>query len=219
VTLTFAGTLDRSAVVRAADLVKGLVAGPEVAVAWADESSCAGMSVGALTRHLVEQSLYVVRLLGPGAVPRADADLIGVLDHYTRSGWVGAPLDAEPNRFVREKSAGQADEGVEVAIALQSGAVAELPTVLAGAADEIYVPWADARLATDDYLVTRLVEMVVHSDDLATSVGVPTPDFGPDVLDPVLRLLTALAVARHGQDAVVRSLTRPQRAPGSIAAL
>jgi hypothetical protein len=62
------------------------------------------------------------------------------------------------------------------------------------------------------------MEMVVHADDLAASVDLPVPDFGAAVLDPVLALLTALSVRRHGQDAVVRTLTRPQRAPRSISA-
>ena len=62
------------------------------------------------------------------------------------------------------------------------------------------------------------MEMVVHADDLASSVDVATPAFGPAVLDPVLRLLTALALRRHGQDALVRTLTRPQRAPAAVSA-
>jgi len=218
VTLSFSGNLDRAGVVDAAALVRDLVARPEVAGGWARESSCTGMSVGALARHLVEQSLYVVRLLGPEASTAADSDRIGVLDHYARSAWVGAPLDDDSNRFVREKSEGQAAEGAATAVALQSEAVEAMPAVLAAAADEVLVPWTNARLATDDFVVTRLLEMVVHSDDLAASVGVPAPDFGPAVLRPVLGVLTELAVLRHGQDAVVRTLTRPQRAPESIAA-
>jgi len=35
---------------------------------------------------------------------------------------------------------------------------------------------------------------------------------------PVLALLSALAVRRHGQAAVVRTLSRPQRAPGQVSA-
>jgi hypothetical protein len=62
------------------------------------------------------------------------------------------------------------------------------------------------------------MEMVVHSDDLAASVDIPTPDFDAAVLDPVLRLLTAVSLRRHGQDALVRTLSRPQRAPGSVSA-
>jgi hypothetical protein len=82
----------------------------------------------------------------------------------------------------------------------------------------VLLPWQGWALATDDFLVTRLMETVVHADDLAVSVGVPVPDVGPGVLDPVLRLLTALAVRRHGQDALIRTLTRPQRAPDQVSA-
>jgi hypothetical protein len=31
-------------------------------------------------------------------------------------------------------------------------------------------------LRFDDFLLTFLVELVVHTDDLAVSVGIPTPD-------------------------------------------
>jgi len=119
---------------------------------------------------------------------------------------------------VREKSGAQAEDGPDVAVALQARAVAELPAALADSPDTVLIPWQGWRMPTDDFVVTRLMEMVVHSDDLAASVGVPAPDFGPAVLEPVLGLLTGLAVVRHGQDSVVRALTRPQRAPASIAA-
>ena len=63
-----------------------------------------------------------------------------------------------------------------------------------------------------------MMETVVHSDDLAASVGLETPEFPDEVVSPVLDLLTGLAVRRHGATALVRTLTRPQRAPGSVAA-
>jgi hypothetical protein len=151
-------------------------------------------------------------------VPRPGAEVRGLLEHFARSDWTRADLDEESNRFVVTKSEGQAAEGPAVAVSLQAGAAAEMPAVLAAAPTQVYLPWQDALMATDDFLVTRLMEMVVHADDLAVSVGVPSPDFGDAGLTPVLGLLTALAVVRHGQDAVVRTLTRPQRAPGSIAA-
>jgi hypothetical protein len=219
VTLSYADSLDRAAVVHAAEQVHRLIARPEVAAHWTAESSCPGMTVGALTRHLVEQSRYVVALLGPDA-PSAppDAETISLLEHYARSGWVGAELDDDANLFVREKSEGQALEGVDRAVALQASAAGELPSVLANAPSSTFVPWASACLRSDDFVVTRLLEMVVHADDLAASVDVATPDFGPAVLEPVLGVLAALAVVRHGQDAVIRTLTRPQRAPATIAA-
>jgi hypothetical protein len=218
VTLSFADVLDRAAVIRAADLVGRLVARPEVAASWAEESSCAGMTVGGLTRHLVGQSQYVVSLLGTDPATGADAETISLLDHYARATWVHEGLDGDANRFVREKSDAQAAEGHDVAASLQARAIEQLPAALADPPATVLISWQGWRMTTDDFLVTRLMEIVVHSDDLAASVDVPSPDFGPAVLQPVLGLLTGLAVVRHGQDAVVRTLTRPQRAPGSIAA-
>ena len=216
--LRFADTLDRTAVLHAADLVAGLVAHPAIAAAWTRESSCAGMSVGGLTRHLVSQPVNVVTLLRADRSEGADAETIELLEHYSRASWVREDLDGEANRSIRDTADQQANDGPDVAAALLSHARADLKAVLADAPPTTYVPWQGWSQATDDFLVTRLMEMVVHADDLAASVDVPAPDFGPTVLDPVFRLLTALAVKRHGQDALVRTLTRPQRAPSSVSA-
>lgn len=218
VTLSYAGSLDRAAFVDAAELVLELIARPEVAEAWARESSCADMTVGGLVRHLVNQSSYVAGLLAAGPSFGAGAETTTLLEHYAAADWMHEDHDAESNRFVREKGDADAAEGHEAAVALQAEAVADLPAALSGPPPTTYIPWEDRRMPTDDFLVTRLMEIVVHSDDLADSVGVPAPAFGEAVLEPVLGLLSALAVVRHGQDAVVRALTRPQRAPASISA-
>lgn len=63
----------------------------------------------------------------------------------------------------------------------------------------------------DDFLLTRLLEIVVHTDDLALSIDVPPPTFPDDAVTPVLELLTRLAVGRHGQSAVISTLTRRER--------
>jgi hypothetical protein len=70
--------------------------------------------------------------------------------------------------------------------------------------------WA---LTLDDFLLTRLVEVAVHVGDPAVSVGLPTPPLPADVTGPVLDLLARLAVRRHGPVAVLRALTRVERAP------
>ena len=80
------------------------------------------------------------------------------------------------------------------------------------------IPWQGWSLGIDDFVTTRLMEIVVHSDDLAASVGLPTPEFPEPALTPVLGLLTGVAVRRHGQAAVVRALSRPQRAPEHVSA-
>jgi hypothetical protein len=82
----------------------------------------------------------------------------------------------------------------------------------------VLVPWQGWALSEHDFLLTRLMELVVHCDDLAASVDLPTPDFPDDVVTPVLGLLTRVAVRRHGQQALVRALSRPQRAPDVVSA-
>lgn len=217
-TLTFAGSLDRTTVLVATERVAELVGRREVAEAWDRESSCAGMTVGGLTRHLVGQPASTVDLLGGDPSTGADGETLTLLEHYARTPWVREDLGGEMNRAIRETSDRQAAEGPAHVLSLLAQARSALPRLLDAAPPQTYVPWQGWALETDDFLVVRLMEMVVHSDDLAASVEIRTPDFGEDVLDPVLRLLTAIAVRRHGQDALVRTLTRPQRAPAVVSA-
>ena len=65
------------------------------------------------------------------------------------------------------------------------------------------VPWQGWALRRDDFLVMRMMEITVHSDDLAASVGISAPAFPDDGARPGAGLLTRLAVRRHGQSAVV----------------
>jgi hypothetical protein len=77
--------------------------------------------------------------------------------------------------------------------------------------DVVLVTWQGWALRRDDFLLTRLLEIVVHTDDLAVSVAVPTPEFPDDAFAPVRDLLVRLAANRHGQSAVISTLTRRER--------
>src|SRR5690606_26937485 len=63
------------------------------------------------------------------------------------------------------------------------------------------------------------LETVVHSDDLAVSVGAEPPDLPGAVTEPVVDLLVRLSLRRHGTTNVLRALSRAERAPRRIAAL
>ena len=43
----------------------------------------------------------------------------------------------------------------------------------------VLVPWQGWALRRDDFLVMRMMEITVHSDDLAASVGVAAPSLRP----------------------------------------
>ena len=208
---------ERNGFLAAARIAGDLVRRPEVSARWGEESACAGMSIGGLACHLGSQTDLAVRLLQAG---RSELTPIPLSEHYARAAWVNSGPDDEANVGIREGSDSQAAEGPEALTALLDRRVAELPGVLdgVGSEDPVLVPWQGWALTAHDFLVTRLMETVVHSDDLAASVGLETPEFPDAVVAPVLGLLTELAVRRHGASALVRTLTRPQRAPGSVAA-
>jgi hypothetical protein len=68
-------------------------------------------------------------------------------------------------------------------------------------------------LPAHDFVLTRTMEVLVPSDDLASSIGVDTPAFPDQAADAALALLASLAAWRHGQVAVLRVLSRPPARP------
>ena len=202
--------------VRAAALAGDLATSDDVAARWDDESSCAGMTVGGLAHHLMAQVGNVVRFLRAAPGPEAP---IPLLEHYRRARWVRSDLDDDANVAIREAADREAAVGAAALAAQVRTDLAELPGVLAAPRQGgVLIPWQGWSLSVEDFLVTRSMEVVVHSDDLAASVGLPTPEFPEAVVHPVLALLAAVAADRHGQTAVVRALSRPQRAPQSVSA-
>ena len=190
---------------------------PAVAAAWNRPSALAKLTVGGLAAHLGRQIIRPVEVIE--ADPPAEAP-VSVLDHYRRSPWTAAGIDDEPNVSVRDNSEADAKAG---AAALRERVEAALATLRQRLSDEptdrvVALPWTDWPLSLDDFLATRVLEIVIHSDDLAVSVGIPTPELPASVTDPVLHLLCRLATERHGPTAVLRTLSRSERAPATISA-
>ncbi|MEU4212498.1 maleylpyruvate isomerase N-terminal domain-containing protein [Streptomyces sp. NPDC026206] len=190
---------------------------PAVAAAWSGPSALPAFSVGGLAGHLAYQVLAVPQAL---AAPPPREPTVPLLEHYDRVEWIGAGIDDDINVRIRRGGEDAAAEGPAALAARVGAAVGELTGSLASAAGRpVRIPlWGPWSLTLDDLLTTRMMELAVHSDDLAVSVGIPTPALPPGAVDAVVGLLSRLAVRRHGPTGVLRALSRAERAPATITA-
>jgi hypothetical protein len=181
----------------------------EVRDQWLLPSALPKMSVGTLACHLGRQAVRAAELLQtPTDLPPLD----NVDAHYHRAAWV---TSVSPDDPANDRSADDVEAALgPVALAgrTASALAAVRGLLAAGAAgDVVPIPWQGWSLRRDDFLLTRMLEIVVHTDDLALSVGIRTPEFPAEVFAPVRDLLVRLAVKRHGQSAVISTLARRER--------
>ncbi len=205
----------RDAYLLAATSAAELLDDPAVANLWSKPSALESFTVSGLAGHLAGQVLTLRRLLDE---PPPQGELVSLVGHYSRVLWIDADVEAEVNVAIREGGESNASAGAAALAAQTKAAVAAVRERLAVEPEDRMVsppagPWC---LRLDDFLVTRMMEISVHSDDLAYSVGIDAPALPESVLEPVLALLTRLAVRRHGSSAVLRALTRAERAPQLI---
>ncbi|WFE60219.1 maleylpyruvate isomerase N-terminal domain-containing protein [Micromonospora sp. WMMD712] len=201
-----------------ADVVHALLGDPHLAPAWHHPSALPRLSVGGLAGHLAAQVFNIEVVLGE---PAGGGPVLSVLEHYARATWIGAGLDEPVNVTVRQAGERLASGGPEALAADVAAACARLRAALPGEPAEriVRIPWTGRRLRLDDFLLTRMLEMAVHGDDLAASAPVATPEYPDAAMAAVLGLLTRLAARRHGPAAVLRAFSRPERASGPIAAI
>ena len=203
----------------AAGQAAALLGEPEVAAAWERPSALAEMTVSGLAGHLAYQIFSVSAALDE---PASQQPPIPLLEHYARAAWLGAPLDAEVNSGIRSRGEDIGREGAQplakragAALAEQQARLAEQQARLAErpGSQPVFLPQTGWALSLGDFLTTRTMELAVHMDDLAVSVGLPARELPDAAFDPVLVLLARLAARRHGQAALLRALARAERAP------
>ncbi len=207
----------RDAYLQAAASAAALLADPTVASAWSDPSALDGFSVGGLAAHLSTQVLYPVRAL---AIPEPSGELLTLPEHYSRAAWLGADLDADANVAIRAGGENAAAAGSAEITDAVNDALASLKVTLPQVPEvrRVSPPSGNWTLTLDDHLLTRMMEIAVHSDDLAVSVGIATPELPDAVIEPVVALLTRIAIRRRGAMPVLRALSRTERAPDNISA-
>lgn len=204
----------------AATIAAALLASPEVAERWEEPSALPEMNVSELAGHLARQFTNVPGLLDLPEPPPGTG-LLTVDEHYARVRWIGAALDDKVNVAIRDDGHAEAADGPAALASRARAAVVELAARLPAEPTDrpVYLAWTGWSLPLADFLATRMLEIVVHIDDLSVSVGIDPPALPAEATDATLVLLTRLAARRHGATAVLRALSRAERAPTSIAAI
>jgi len=202
----------RRMVIDSAAAAAALIAGPDVQQRWDQPSALDGMTVGALAAHLVRATGATLAYLDrtdPAAVP--DGELL------TKTTYFHAAIDSPIHDRIKEVSADEAAVGsAEMAAKAASVADQLAERLLSEPEDRLVGALGNRMLTLDDFCRTRMIEIGMHIDDLASSVDVPTPELSAQITGEVIDILVGIARHQHGDWAVIHALGRTERVTGTV---
>lgn len=192
--------------VAGASAVVEALADPAVAAAWDRPSVLADQTVSSLAGHLARGAVWVVG-------DYLDGDpAVGTADFASAGAYFAELTDAlgdDDHAAVRNRGAAVGAVGHDHLVRSARARLADLAErIPAEDPDRLVATFGGLSIRLEDYLVTRIVEQVVHLDDLQRSVdglSVSVPAACTD-----LAVATGLDVLRHrhGPAAPVRALFR-----------
>jgi len=187
----------------------------QVAQHWDDLSVLAGMTVGMVAGHLFLATRVLARQLDAGPPP-PDAVVESMPLAYRRARFVNDDdLELQMHRGVRDDGAHVGAQGAAVVIARFDKLRNELRTRLDnrdGTLPRTVLRQDNTAVSFTDFVVSRLIEVVVHGDDLMASVGLDTPAPPPSACGLAVEFLVRGAREKAGDLEVLRELTRRERA-------
>jgi Mycothiol maleylpyruvate isomerase N-terminal domain len=203
----------RTAYLESAALAAGLVADPEISKHWSEPGASQGMTVGAIAAHLVSSGIEILIPYLEGESPPGTR----VLEPSRYFSGQSLDLGHEGHQEVRTKAEVGARRGAASLASDASAAVYGITVRMAEQPEGRRIQVLGAfDMTLDGFLITRMVELLVHTDDLAASVGVATPELPHDAVDAVVSCLTDVARRRHGDLAVLRALARHERSTDGV---
>jgi len=189
-----------------------LAAVPQVEARWGDPSSLPDMTIGALVGHVLHSGiLFLEECLDqpvPTARPIRTAALFSMI-----------PLDVDDdvNTAVRDVAVAYSGDGPDDLLERTGACRARLVVrlskepadrVLTSAVSGYPVPWQ-----LDEFLAARILELVVHLDDLATSLDDMELDLSKAAIALTCHVGIDICMRRHGPLPVMQALYRRDRNP------
>jgi hypothetical protein len=189
-----------------AQVIIGALADPRVGAAWDRPSVLEDQLVSGLAGHLARGGIWVVGDYLDAGDPAGPVDLHSAGDYF--AGFVDTQTDAA-HAAIRQRGARVGEVGQAELVATATTRLAALgPRLTTLGPDHLIAVIAGWVMRLEDYLVGRIVEQVVHLDDLARSVGAEPWPVPADSVRLVTDTAIEIARRRAGDAATVRALFR-----------
>lgn len=199
----------RTAFLEAAAVAANLLGRFEVTDHWNESSILPGFNISGLAGHRLRGIRTVEKYLDGS---QHEGESITAAEYY-ESIAITADISSSLNRDVRSRGEEEVTIGSH-AVAIEAHSLIERlgARLVAETVDRHLLVLGDLSISLDEYLRTRIVELVIHTEDLALSVGLPeAAKFAPVVATVAIDTLVDLARFRHGDWAVLRALARRER--------
>ena len=197
-------------------VVVAAIADPAVAAAWDRPSVLEDQLVSGVAGHVARGVWAVGEYLeaGPAQGPVA----FGSAGEYFSAFAEHASTD--DHQAIRDRGAAVAAVGRDELIRqLEAWLGVLVPRLRSLDVDHLVAVLSGKVMRLEDYLTTRIVEQVVHLDDLARSIGREPWSLPSGAQALAIAVGTDIAVRRRGSNAVIRSLYRKGFAEKSLPAL
>lgn len=191
----------RTAFLQAAGQANSLIGRRDLGDKWNEPSTLADLEIGALAGHLARAVLTVHWYLD---MPEADPPTISAGEYFAT---ITNEQGSEANVEIRERAVDAAKGGWARLYLDLGNALDHLRRRLAEERADHRIPTGGRALLLDEYLRTRIVELVVHIGDLCRSLEIEVPDM-PEATRIAIGVLLDTAVTRHGTHAVLNALSR-----------
>jgi 2-dehydropantoate 2-reductase len=190
----------------------------DVGRAWSRPSALTGYDVAGLAGHLARAVITVERYLDT-PLTQPSPTLTDAAGYFATVLADADPVDSELHRAIRDRSAATASGGQSALVGRLRDAVARMRVILGEADTSTVIEVRDGLvLPLAEYLATRIVELVVHIDDLAVSIDRSPPELPESAYLITASVLARTAVLRVDGPRTVRALARPERHTGRLSA-
>jgi hypothetical protein len=197
----------------ACEMASHTMADAAVVRRWSDPSALRDLTVGGIAGHLYAAIRRLEVALDEDLPPSRRVVALPEFYGLNRIDELDG-IDAGWHPLLRDEAEQGAADGPQAVAERLAGVVSRLTARLPSEPPDRLVPVStihNAATRLDAYVATRVVELVVHSDDLAASVGLEPLSIPERAASSAIEVFVEMARHRTGDLGVIRAFARGER--------